>query len=57
MKKIELTEKQVSILKDLLNEEISFLNVEAIPEASEEDKEILNIELNELLDLKEKLYK
>lgn len=55
--KIELTEKQVLILKDLINEEINFLNVEAIPEASEEDKEELNSELASLLSLKEALEK
>ena len=51
MKKINITDKQVIVLKSLLQQEIDYLKNEAIPEASGEDKKDFEEELNACKDL------
>lgn len=46
MKTINLNEKQVVVLKSLLEDEIEYLSEEAIPSVSGEDKESLQSELD-----------
>lgn len=55
MKTINLTERQVIVLKSLLVQEIDYLEKEAIPDALDHDKKGLSLELEECKDLIEQL--
>ncbi|MCR5349691.1 MAG: hypothetical protein K6E20_01725 [Acholeplasmatales bacterium] len=57
MKTINLTERQVIVLKSLLVQEIDYLENEAIPDAIEQDKKDLQGELEACKDLLEQLNK
>ena len=55
MKTIELTDKQIIVLKSLLLQEIDYLENEAIPEAIGHDKRSLKTELSACIDLMKQL--
>ncbi len=57
MKTLNLTERQVIVLKSLLVQEIDYLKNEAIPNASSQDKKDLQGELEACKDLLEQLNK
>lgn len=57
MKTINLTERQIIALKSLLDTEIDYLENEAIPDATGEDKKELTQELEACKDLMEQLNK
>lgn len=55
MKKIELNEEQVLILRDLIETEIDYLETDAITEVNEKDKESLKKQLELTKDILSKL--
>lgn len=55
MKTINLTKRQVIVLKSLLVQEIDYLEKEAIPDALDHDKKGLSLELEACKDLIEQL--
>ena len=55
MKTIELTDKQIIVLKSLLLQEINYLENEAIPEAKGHDIRSLRTELSACNDLMKQL--
>jgi len=57
MKTLNLTERQVIVLKSLLVQEIDYLENDAIPDAIEQDKKDLQGELEACKDLLEQLNK
>ena len=57
MKTLNLTERQVIVLKSLLIQEIDYLENDAIPDALEQDKNDLQDDLEACKDLMEQLNK
>ncbi len=57
MKTINITERQVIVLKSLLIQEIDYLENEAIPGALSRDKKDLQVDLDACKDLLEQLNK
>lgn len=57
MKTLNLTERQVIVLKSLLIQETDYLENEAIPGASSQDKKDLQVDLDACKDLLEQLNK
>ena len=57
MKTINLTERQVIVLKSLLIQEIDYLENDAIPDALPQDKKDLQGDLEACKDLMEQLNK
>ena len=57
MKTLNLTERQVIVLKSLLIQEIDYLKDDAIPDASSQDKKDLQGDLEACMDLLEQLNK
>lgn len=57
MKTLNLTERQVIVLKSLLIQEIDYLENDAIPDASSQDKKDLQGDLETCKDLMEQLNK
>lgn len=57
MKTMNLTERQVIVLKSLLIQEIDYLENEAIPSSSSRDKKDLQGDLDACKDLLEQLNK
>lgn len=55
MKKIELNEEQVLILRDLIETEIDYLETNAVEDALEKDKESIKKQLDLTKDILNKL--